>query len=251
MSNIIVQDNSGSSTPIVEPGVPGQQKNSGMPGVPVNVGGPITHAGAAEAAAAAKAHGLSGKALVTAVAIAGAESQYNPDAHCLNCVPGVKEDSRGLWQINVDAHPNFASANLFDPNVNAAAMVAVSDDGTNWHPWSTYTNGAYLAYWPVAAAEVAKLEGGNPILPPAVDPGILAKGAVGVSNAVSDPVGAIASFITGLTNAHTWYRVVLVVGGVAAVLVGVVKLDKSAIAGSAGEAARVAAGSAIGKAVTG
>lgn len=71
-------------------------------------------------------------------AIALAESSGNRFAR--NVTP--KEDSRGLWQINVRAHPQYAHANLTDPRVNAQAAVAVwRSQGLG--AWSTYTNGSY------------------------------------------------------------------------------------------------------------
>lgn len=89
--------------------------------------------------------GFSGSALPIAVAIALAESGGNPNAHCLNCL-GVREDSRGLWQINVNAHPEYAGANLYDPSTNGAAAYAVSSGGSNFRPWSTYKSGAYRSF---------------------------------------------------------------------------------------------------------
>jgi len=45
------------------------------------------------------------------------------------------EDSRGLFQINVDAHPQWATYNLFDPLVNAYfANQLWAVEG--WQPWS-------------------------------------------------------------------------------------------------------------------
>ena len=31
----------------------------------------------------------------------------------------------------------------FDPIGNAKAAIQISQDGTNWSPWTTYTSGAY------------------------------------------------------------------------------------------------------------
>lgn len=87
---------------------------------------------------------------VIATAVAMAESTGNIYAHCLNCVPGVTEDSRGLWQINVDAHPWATSGDLYDPAVNAAAAYQIANGGRNFTPWSTYTNGAYKQFLPAA-----------------------------------------------------------------------------------------------------
>lgn len=55
------------------------------------------------------------------------------------------ENSVGLWQINVQAHPQFNAQSLFDPLTNARAAVAVLGGGSPT-PWSTYTNGAYRSY---------------------------------------------------------------------------------------------------------
>jgi LysM repeat protein len=47
---------------------------------------------------------------------------------------------RGYWQIN----PNHGALSTYDPVGNAQAAVIISDDGTDWTPWTTYTTGAYL-----------------------------------------------------------------------------------------------------------
>jgi len=47
--------------------------------------------------------------------IASVESGFDPNAHALTS----QEDSRGIFQINVVAHPQWASTNLFDPAINA------------------------------------------------------------------------------------------------------------------------------------
>jgi len=45
------------------------------------------------------------------------------------------EDSRGLWQLNVWAHPTFAMYNLGDPQINAYfAYQLWSNEG--WEPWT-------------------------------------------------------------------------------------------------------------------
>jgi LysM repeat protein len=46
---------------------------------------------------------------------------------------------RGYWQINPDHGP----LSTYDPLGNAKAAVIISDDGTNWTPWTTFTSGAY------------------------------------------------------------------------------------------------------------
>jgi LysM repeat protein len=46
---------------------------------------------------------------------------------------------RGYWQI----HPDHGSLSTYDPLGNAKAAAIISDDGTNWTPWTTFTSGAY------------------------------------------------------------------------------------------------------------
>lgn len=55
------------------------------------------------------------------------------------------ENSVGLWQINVQAHPQYSVQSLFDPNANARAAVSILGGGPPT-PWSTYTSGAYRQY---------------------------------------------------------------------------------------------------------
>jgi hypothetical protein len=69
-----------------------------------------------------------------AAQIATAESGGNPDAIS-------PTDDFGLWQINA-SHGAQATLN---PTLNAEAAVSISDDGTNWDPWTTYTSGIYAS----------------------------------------------------------------------------------------------------------
>ncbi len=47
---------------------------------------------------------------------------------------------RGYWQIN----PDHGSLSTYIPMGNAKAAVIISDDGTDWTPWTTYTSGRYI-----------------------------------------------------------------------------------------------------------
>ena len=46
----------------------------------------------------------------------------------------------GYWQINGVHGPAQAT---FNPLGNAEAAIAISDNGRDWYPWTTYTSGAY------------------------------------------------------------------------------------------------------------
>ena len=65
-----------------------------------------------------------------AVDVAQLESGWSTAAHNQD-----GEDSRGLWQINVRAHPNYAGMNLFDPQVNAWCAYQIWLDAGGWRPW--------------------------------------------------------------------------------------------------------------------
>src|SRR5919199_2274081 len=94
--------------------------------------------------------GFSPDQAVNFTAIAMAESGGDPHARLHTGV----EDSRGLWQINLYAHGNYASTDLYDPLTNARAAYAVSNGGTTLYPWSTthHTHGAasYEKFLPLA-----------------------------------------------------------------------------------------------------
>src|SRR5579859_6631813 len=113
---------------------------------------------AQQIASFASGAGFSGNDLVTAVAIALAESggdpqQYNPEIKARGGTP-PGYGSYGLWQIYRKMHPEFASWNLYDPNQNAAAAYSVYQ-AQGFAAWSTYTNGAYLKYLPMVSQALA------------------------------------------------------------------------------------------------
>jgi hypothetical protein len=116
--------------------------------------------------------GFRGHNLVIAVAVALAESGGRPDAHN-NVAP---DNSYGLWQINMlgglgpERRAQFHlhdNGQLLTPSVNARAAWAISSHGTNWHPWSTYTNGAYTGHLDAARHAVDALGSGrtHPVTP--------------------------------------------------------------------------------------
>ena len=95
-------------------------------------------------AAYAQNAGFSGNALITAVAIALAESSGNPQAS------GDGGNSYGLWQIDYKYHPEFGipGPSWYDPqtNANMAYSVYVAA-GNSFNPWSSYSvNGTYAQY---------------------------------------------------------------------------------------------------------
>lgn len=89
------------------------------------------------------AAGFSGQGLDMAMAISRAESGWRPGAQHSNSDSHNSID-KGLFQINSYWHREVS--NPFDPTANAAAAFRISNSGTAWNQWSTYTNGAYKQF---------------------------------------------------------------------------------------------------------
>lgn len=104
----------------------------------------------------ALAAGFPTSSLPTAIAVPLAESSGDPLAtdHDSNGTVDI-----GIYQINWPTHLGVDgithSSQLFLPANNASAALAVSNGGTDFQPWVTYWEGAYLAYLPTALATVS------------------------------------------------------------------------------------------------
>ena len=107
-------------------------------------------------AQAALAAGWRGDDAATAVAVAGAESSYNPKA------ANGDSTARGLWQIMLSLHqPKFAGADWRDPVANARVAHQLWRT-SGWQPWVAYTSGAYRQFLPEARAAVQRAAGAEP-----------------------------------------------------------------------------------------
>jgi hypothetical protein len=91
--------------------------------------------------------GFTGNDLATAVAIALAESGGDPNAIGDKSLAPTNGPSYGLWQINVGsrANPQYAGANLLDPQTNANIAHEMYSQKGFIH-WTTYTSGEYGMY---------------------------------------------------------------------------------------------------------
>jgi hypothetical protein len=94
-----------------------------------------------------------GKSLVTAVAVAAAESGRYQFAFHTNT--GCSVD-RGIWQINGYYHP---TTSRYDLAINAQGMASISKHGTSWSPWWTFKKGRHLPFLASACAAVETLCG--------------------------------------------------------------------------------------------
>jgi hypothetical protein len=215
--------------------------------------------------------GFTGLGLVTAVAVALAESAGGNT----NAWNQVGEDSRGLWQINVapNANPSYGSSNLFDPLTNAKAAYALSNGGTDWHLWTTFTGGAYKTYLAVATAAVSAM--GTPLR--SLSPSPFRNAQAGAGSGIGTPLGAITipavpdipgaitgvgngliqalqqlsqPVVTGVNNLNqlaalagsgsTWVDILMVVLGVILLILGVILFAVSLMPSSVQAAARKA-----------
>jgi hypothetical protein len=111
----------------------------------------MTALSTADALRAAQAAGFQGDALITAVAVARAESGLRYDA------VGDSGRSIGLWQVHLPSHPTYNAGQLYDPLANARAAYEISGGGTNWQPWTVYKTGAYTQHVPAVRAQAETL----------------------------------------------------------------------------------------------
>lgn len=179
-----------------------------------------------EIAGYAKAAGFSGNSLVTAVAIALAESGGNTYAHN----PKYPDDSYGLWQINMVGEVGSArrqkfglrsNEDLYHPATNARVAYAISNQGQNFRPWATYTSGKYLGFLPRA-----KKAAQNPSTSLAFSENS-GTSQVGLIEGLQE----IGDFFEFITDPATWIRLGMILGG------GVLLIF--AIAGMSGQTERV------------
>ncbi|MFD7908354.1 hypothetical protein ACFV4G_39700 [Kitasatospora sp. NPDC059747] len=232
--------------------------------------------------------GWRGEDLVTAVAVALAES--SGDVTVVNSIGCV-----GLWQINVPVHvkehPSWTTAAMQNADANAGAAYALWRDAHGWRPWEAYTNGMYAAQMGrarLAVAQVGKTDATAPATPAdnitggAVVNADLAGtllGTIGgipgsdaliggvekflgqmfggtsdgstsgdVAKAIGAPIAllkALASLVVlaihgaaWIANPRNWLRVVEVVGGGVAIIVGLKMLAASNTGGVVASAAR-------------
>ena len=99
--------------------------------------------------------GFRGFDLTTAIAITQPESGRNTDSRYVTS----QEDSRGLWQINTYAHPQYDRNRLYDRLYNAVAAFQVyRNSNSSFHPWTTYVAGKHRPFLNDAADAVRQLQ---------------------------------------------------------------------------------------------
>lgn len=183
--------------------------------------------------------------VATAVAVALAESGGKSDATNINADKWHSID-RGLWQINSHWHPEVSPAQAFDAVSCAKAAATISHGGTNWSAGSSTRNGAAQAQMGRAAKAVADYRSTNP--------GAFTGNAKILGNlkalggstytaptSWTDSVVAIGTGFTAaahwLSDSHNWIRILEVVGGSAALLIGLNMIASSGVGGPVGAVA--------------
>lgn len=181
-------------------------------------------------AEAAKTAGFTGNDLVTAVAVALAESGGDPNAH--NAVP--PDNSYGLWQINMigDLGPTRRkwfgiklNDQLFGPTRNADAAYKIFKQ-SGWKAWTTYTSGKYKMYLGEAKNAAANPDSGYTF-------GEYAGDKVDeVKDSITSPLTSVAGALTNGVNS-----IVGIVLAIALFVVGVLLLARNTTAVKAGSKA--------------
>lgn len=123
---------------------------------------------ASEIAQFAAGAGFYGDDLVTAVAVALAESGGNPSAYNPETQAGTPQGqgSFGLWQIYLFKHQEFVMLDLYNPAANAAAAFSVyAAAGNSFRPWSTFSQDNPQTGEPWYAAHVSDAQAGVDSLP--------------------------------------------------------------------------------------
>ncbi len=159
-----------------------------------------------EVACLAYRAGFRGDDLVTAIALAGAESEFHVAAHCCNC-NARREDSYGLWQIDRRSHPDDFSYDriLQDAEYAANAAYQLRHYPNGWNAWSTYQGARYDSYLAqahsaAAAAEATQCESTPSPPPPEY---ALTVNVQGQGSVVAAPAGATYSTGTVVTLTAT------------------------------------------------
>ncbi len=164
---------------------------------------------ASQIAGLAQGANFTGDSLITATAVALAESSGRTDV--VNSIGAT-----GLWQIlqpvHVKANPTWSKEWLKNPQNNARAAYKISSSGTNWKPWEAYTNGAYRLF----LDEVRKAVKGGVVSE--ADPGRDPNDPININEETHGQEGnnvleEITKFGTLLADPNTYFRLLLIVAG--------------------------------------
>ncbi len=166
----------------------------------------------------------------TAAAVALAESRGIPTATNTNSNGSI---DRGLWQIN-SVH---GAQSTTDVIANVKAAIAISNNGANWSPWTTFKTGAYKTF--LGQVPTLNTLGGTDPTGAALGsafagvPGLGAVGAIGQGAGalgvnLPNPLSSLdlfASVLAWLTTPANWLRILEFVAGAVAVFYALMQLS--------------------------
>lgn len=212
----------------------------------------MTQLSAKEIYGLAREAGFNQVQAILATAIAFAESGGRTDAiGDVALQTATWGPSVGLWQIrSVNSQRGTGgtrdATRLTDPKFNAHSAYVISGSGTNFNPWTTYKTGAFKQYLDPASQAagfkpiggvVGKIEDGTQA--------VVGAGAGAVKGVVKGAM-SVGDFLTKLTDPHFWVRVVQVVGGLGAIVLGALLLKGDLTADALGAVTGAGKGAAMG-----
>jgi lysozyme-like protein len=170
---------------------------------------------ALQVAAAAKLGGFTDSQLVTAVAVARAESSFNTDA-----VSGAGD--HGLWQINRRSHPQLFSGETWKDPVRNAQMAIDVFRRQGWSAWVVYNRGTYRLHLPEATAAVTALRTTTP------EAALRNVSIKSVSNTTATNIGVLDSiqgiidFFNFISDPNNWRRLGFILSGTIIIVLGLI-----------------------------
>lgn len=150
-----------------------------------------------------------------AAAVAMAESGGRSDA--TNTSNSNGSIDRGLFQIN-----SIHGANsTYDLATNVRYAIQLSQNGTNWSPWTVYKSGAYRKYLDNPNADVGS--GG------ATNVGLEIPNPLDALKTISDNIGQIIKAGEWFADVHNVIRIVQVGMGAVLTLIGIAILNQGLV----------------------
>lgn len=148
--------------------------------------------------------------LDTAIAVCLAESGGNDQA--IGAKNSNGSTDYGLWQINDKAHADlFKKYTWNNPGDNTEMARQVwSNAGNSFHPWSTFTSGAYKKYLGHGAQAYATLQNapknlGNDAASKLLDPSTYAQGAGDTVKQAGKDASSVSGIVGGaLSDVMKW-----------------------------------------------
>ncbi len=170
--------------------------------------------------------GFRGGPLIVSIAVALSESRGLTTARHVNTDGSV---DRGLWQINSRWHPEVSNACAYNPSCAATQAHRIAAGGASWSQWATFTSGAYKAFNSRATAAAKTVDkqlapGGGPSVGTRI--GTSLPGLPGWLTAPAKAADILAGLAGTIINPHFWLRVLYIVGGLVAMILGALVLAR-------------------------